>query len=161
MSTPRPTTLSDQPVSVRAKLAAAWTSLMFVYVYVDILNFFTPGVVRDILDGKVFEFDLSQTFSTASLALMSVPSLMVVVSMTLPARASRLANLSAAALFVPVTVFNLIGESWVLFYGLGIAVELVLLALIVRCAWTWPHGTTPATLSTDSGRGALAASRRL
>jgi hypothetical protein len=44
---------------------------------VDILNFFTPGVIEDILDGKVFEFDLSQTFSTMALILMAIPILML------------------------------------------------------------------------------------
>ena len=56
------TTLQDQPMPVRAKLAAAWTSFMFLYAYVDILNFYKPGTVADILDGRVFEFDISQTF---------------------------------------------------------------------------------------------------
>src|SRR4029453_3710413 len=28
-----PTTLEDQPIPVRAKLAAAWTSFMFLYAY--------------------------------------------------------------------------------------------------------------------------------
>ncbi|MBM7519125.1 DUF6326 family protein [Nocardioides nitrophenolicus] len=139
MSTPRSTALDDQPVSVRAKLAAAWTSFMFLYAYVDILNFYTPGVVDDILDGRVFEFDLSQTFSTSALALMAVPILMIALSTSLPARAARLANLVVAALYLPVTAFNLLGESWVLFYGLGIALELGLLALIARYAWTWPR----------------------
>ena len=131
------TALDDQPVSVRIKLAAAWTSVMFVYVYVDILNFFTPGTVSDILDGRVFEFDLSQTFSTAALALMAVPSCMVVLSTTMPARVCRLTNLLAAGLFVPITIFNLAGESWLLFYGLGVVIELAVLALILRLSWTW------------------------
>jgi hypothetical protein len=131
------TALDDPPVPVRVKLVAAWTSLMFLYAYVDILNFFTPGVVRDILDGRVFEFDLSQTFSTAALALMAVPSLMIVLSATLPARAARTTNLVVAALYVPVTAFNVAGESWLFFYGLGVVLELVVLALIVRCAWRW------------------------
>lgn len=141
---PTTTTLAEQPMPVRAKLAAAWTSLMFLYAYVDILNFFTPGVVGEILDGRVFEFALSQTFSTAALTLMAIPSLMVVLSMALPARVNRIVNLVAASLFVPVTVFNIVGESWFLFYGLGIVLELVLLALILRWAWTWPS-TAPAT----------------
>ena len=35
MRTRQPTTtLEDQPIPVRAKLAAAWTSVMFLYVYV-------------------------------------------------------------------------------------------------------------------------------
>ena len=140
MSTRQPTTaeLEDQRIPVRAKLAATWTSFMFLYAYVDILNFFTPGVVKDILDGKVFEFDLSQTFSTTALALVAIPIFMVVASMTLPARANRITNLVVASLYVPVTAFNAVGESWLYFYGLGIVLELTLLALIVRYAWTWP-----------------------
>ncbi|TXL61428.1 DUF6326 family protein [Aeromicrobium terrae] len=144
MSTRQPTTtLDDQPIPVRLKLAAAWTSFMFLYAYVDILNFFTPGVVEDILDGRVFEFDLSQTFSTAALALVAVPAFMVVLSVTLPARASRTTNLVVASLYVPVTVFNLAGADWLWFYGLGVALELVLLGLILRRAWTWPR-TAPS-----------------
>ncbi|WP_143055019.1 DUF6326 family protein [Nocardioides luteus] len=142
MSTSQTATLDDQPAPVRARLAAAWTSFMFLYAYVDILNFFTPGVVDDILDGKVFEFDLSQTFSTAALALVAIPALMIVLSMTLPARADRITNLVVASLYVPVTVFNLAGASWLYFYGLGVVLELALLALIVRYAWTWPRTTT-------------------
>jgi hypothetical protein len=62
MSTRRPLTpdaLDDRPIPVQAKLAAAWTSFMFLYAYVDILGFYTPGAIKDILDGKVYEFDLS------------------------------------------------------------------------------------------------------
>ena len=137
--TRRPSTLlDDQPMPVRVRLAAAWTSFMFLYAYVDILNFYTPGTVADILDGRVFEFDLSQTFSTSALALMAVPIFMIVLSTTLPARAARAANVVVAALYVPVTVFNLLGETWVAFYGLGVALELALLALVVRIAWRWP-----------------------
>ena len=150
MSTRQPTTaaLEDQPIPVRAKLAAAWTSFMFLYAYVDILNFFTPGVIEDILDGRVFEFDLSQTFSTTALTLVAIPALMVVLSMLLPARVNRITNLIVAALYVPVTAFNVVGGSWLFFYGLGVVLELILLAFIVRFAWTWPR-TAPSATSPD------------
>ncbi|MGW5919011.1 DUF6326 family protein [Nocardia fluminea] len=149
MRTRQPTTtLEDQPIPVRAKLAAAWTSFVFLYAYVDILNFFTPGTVEDILDGRVFEFDLSQTFSTTALTLMAIPIFMVVLSMTLPARVNRVANLIVASLYVPVTVFNVVGESWLYFYGLGIVLESILLVLILRYAWTWPR-TAPSATSPD------------
>ncbi|KNX39159.1 DUF6326 family protein [Luteipulveratus halotolerans] len=142
----RPTTaLDEQPVPVRAKLAAAWTAFMLLYAYVDILNFFTPGVVEDILDGTVFEFDLSQAFSVTALTLMAAPILMIVLVMTLPARVNRPANLVVAAAYVPVTAFNLAGESWLYFYGLGVVLELVVLALILRYAWTWPRTTQVAS----------------
>ena len=63
----------------------------------------------------------------------------ITLSTTLPAPAGRLANLVVATLYVPVTAFNLAGESWLAFYGLGVALELALLALVVRLAWTWPR----------------------
>ena len=149
MSTGQPsTTLEDQPIPVRAKLAATWTSFMFLYAYVDILNFYTPGTVADILDGRVFEFDLSQTFSTTALTLVAIPALMVVLSMLLPARVNRITNLIVAALYVPVTAFNVVGASWLFFYGLGVVLELILLALIVRYAWTWPRTAPSATMAT-------------
>lgn len=153
MRTPHPTTtLEDQPISVRAKLAAAWTSFMFLYAYVDILNFFTPGVIDDILDGRVFEFDLSQTFSTTALTLMAFPIFMVVLSTTLPSKVNRIANLVVASLYVPVTAFNVVGESWLYFYGLGVVLEVVLLALILRYAWTWPRTAPSATMATSPAR---------
>jgi hypothetical protein len=150
MSTRRPTTatLEDQRMPVKAKLAAAWTSFMFLYAYVDILGFYTPGTIEDILDNKVFEFDLSQTFSTTALTLVAIPIFMVVVSMTLPARMNRITNLVVAALYVPVTVFNVAGGFYLYFYGLGVVLELVLLALIVRYAWTWPRTAPSATMET-------------
>ena len=149
MSTRQPTTtLDDPPIPVRAKLAAAWTSFMFLYVYVDVLGFYTPGTVEDILDGRVFEFDLSQTFSTAALAMLSVPIFMIVLSMTLPARVNRTTNLVVASLYVPITVFNVAGGFYLYFYGLGVVLELLVLALIVRYAWTWPR---TGTVDDDGG----------
>jgi len=136
---------------VQAKLAAAWTSFMFLCAYVDIIAFFKPGVIVDILAGKVFEFDVSQTLLTTFLALMAIPIFMVVLSMTLPARANRTTNLIVASVQVPYTAFNVVGESWTYFYTgppfvLGLVLELILLAFILRSAWTWPRRTaSPAT----------------
>ncbi len=140
MTTDTPTTaLHDPPVPVRAKLAAAWTSFMFLYIYVDFFNLYKPGVLDDILNGVVWEFDISQTLLTAFLALIAIPSLMVMLSMTLPARVNRTANLVVASLYIPVSVFNAVGESWTYFYGLSIGLEVLLLAFILRSAWTWPR----------------------
>ena len=133
---------------------------MFLYAYVDILDFFTPGVVEDILDGKVFEFDLSQTFSVAALTLVAIPILMVVLSMTLPARANRITNLIVASVYVPVTAFNAVGGHWLYFYGLGIVLELILLALILRYAWTWPRTAPSATMATSPDRETVRAQQQ-
>ena len=46
---PSQSTLEDLRMPVQAKLAAAWTSFMFLYIYVDYLALYKPGVIDDIL----------------------------------------------------------------------------------------------------------------
>jgi Family of unknown function (DUF6326) len=145
-----PNLLDNPPIPVQAKLAAAWTSFMFLYVYVDILAFYKPGVVDDILVGVVWEFDITQTWAITALTLLAIPIFMVVLSMTLPARANRITNLIVASVQVPFAAFNAVGqvgEPWMYFYVLGVALEVIVLAFILRSAWTWPRRTaSPATL---------------
>ena len=138
------TALHDPPVQVRAKLAAAWTSFMFFYIYVDYFALYKPGVIDDILDGVVYEFQISQTLLTVFLAAIAVPSLMIVLSVILPARANRVINLVVASVYIPFSMFNAVGESWTYFYGLSIGLELLLLAFILRSAWTWPRTPAPS-----------------
>ena len=149
--------LLDQGVPVQAKLAAAWTSFVFLYVYVDILAFYKPGVVDDILIGVVWEFDITPTWAITALTLLAIPILMVVLSMTLPARANRIANLIVASIQVPFAAFNAMGEvgkPWMYFYLLGVALEVLILAFILRSAWTWPRrAVSPAATATATASG--------
>jgi hypothetical protein len=133
--------LEPQPASVRAKLAAAWTSFMFLYVYVDHLQLYKPGAIDDILVGVVHAFDIGPTFVALSLTLVAIPILMILLTTTLPARVNRATNLAGAALYIPVSMYNAAGESWTYayFYGLSIGLEVLLLAFILRSAWTWPR----------------------
>jgi hypothetical protein len=147
---PTRSALEDLRMPVQAKLAAAWTSFMFLYIYVDYFTLYKPGVIHDMLVGSVWEFDISQVFVVVGLSLMAVPILMVFLSMTLPARANRLMNLIVAPIYVVVSAFNALGESWTYFYGLSIGLEVLLLAFILRSAWTWPRRTaSPATMATS------------
>lgn len=132
--------LEHEPASVRTKLAAAWTTFMFLYIYVDYLHLYRPGAIDDILVGVVHEFDTGPTFVALSLTLVAVPILMILLSTALPARVSRAVNLVVATLYIPVSIYNAAGEPWAYsyFYGLSIGLEVLLLAFILRSAWTWP-----------------------
>jgi hypothetical protein len=145
------TVLEDRQIPVQAKLAAAWTSFMFLCIYVDYFTLYKPGVIDDIRAGTIWEFDISQTVLTIFLTLIAIPSLMVMLSMTLPARANRPMNLIVAPIYVVVSAFNAFGESWAHYY-LAIGLEVIVLALIVRYAWTWPRRTaSPAPLAASLG----------
>ena len=136
-----PRTLENPPIPVQAKLAAAWTSFMFLYIYVDYYHLYKSGILDDIQAGIVFEFDISPMLLTGFLALIAIPALMVVLSMALPARVNRTTNLIVASLYIPVSVFNAAGESldWASFYALSIGIEVLLLVFILRTAGTWPR----------------------
>ncbi|GLL07526.1 DUF6326 family protein [Dactylosporangium matsuzakiense] len=140
--TTTPKVLDNPPVPVQAKLAATWASFMFLYIYVDYFHLYKPGAIDDLRAGVVFEFNISPTLLTMMLASVAIPAVMVMLSMTLPARANRNANLVVALLLIPYSAFNAVGASWAWasFYGLSIGLEVLLLAFILRSAWTWSRG---------------------
>ena len=136
--------LEDPQIPVQARLAAAWTGLMFLVIYIDYFHLYQPGEIDEIRGGVIFEFDISGTLMSIFFAIIAIPALMVMLSMTLPARVNRATNLVVASLYIPVMVFNAAGASWdwAFYYGLTIGVEVLILAFILRSAWTWPR--TPA-----------------
>jgi hypothetical protein len=146
--------LDNPPIPVRAKLATAWTSFMFLYIYVDFFNLYKPGVVDGILNGLVWRFEVTSTLLTIMLASVAIPALMVMLSMTLPARVNRATNLVVASLYIPYSVFNAAGASWdwAFFYGLSIGIEVLLLAFILRSAWSWPRTHSGAADATTADR---------
>lgn len=143
--------LEDIDVNVKLKLAALWTSFMFLYVYVDLLGFFKPPVIEDILAGQVFTFQITPGFILFALVSVTIPNLMIFLSLVLPARVNRWTNIVVGILYIPYSLFNLAGnighlfnlsfgfeESWPHYY-FGAGVEVVLLALVLWYAWKWPR----------------------
>ena len=135
--------LEDIKVNLKVKIAAMWTSFMFLYVYVDFFGLYMPKKIDDILQGKVFEFDITQEFLLIVLVLVAIPTLMIFLSVALPAKVNRWTNIIVATLLIPYMLFNLVGEAWphMIF---GAAVEVILLLLIIRYAWQWPRTQTKA-----------------
>ena len=131
------TILDDVKINVKIKLSVLWATVMFIYIYVDIFGFFEPGSLESILDGKVWVMDITQTWALTGLLLMTIPSLMVFLSLAMNAKANRWTNIIVAALYILVAIGNPIGESWAYIY-FGSIVEVVLLSLIVWYAWKWP-----------------------
>lgn len=133
--------LAEFTVNVRLKLAGLWTSLMFLYIYVDYFHLYMPGSLTDLSAGKVFTFQISQTFLLVTMVSMTIPALMIYASIALPTKVNRITNIIVATLFIPYTLFNLAGEAWVHMY-FAAGVEVMLLLLIIRYASKWPRVET-------------------
>lgn len=132
------TSFEDIKVNVKLKLAALWTSLMFLIIYIDYFHLYMPGMMESIRTGKVFEFNITQGFLIGALIVVTIPALMIFLSVALPAKVNRKANIIAAAVNIPLMIFNLAGMAWI-HMVLGAAIEVALLLLVLRYAWKWPR----------------------
>ena len=130
--------LEDIKVSLKMKLATLWASFILLYIYVDYFSLYMPSNIENILKEKVFVFDITQGFLLAALVSVTIPALMIFLSVTLPAKVNRWANIIIAAVYIPFTLFNLSGTTW-MHMVFGAVVEVVLLCLIIRYAWKWPR----------------------
>jgi hypothetical protein len=148
---PSRSALEVLPMPVQAKLAAAWTSLMFFVIYIDYFHLYKPGAIDQIRGGEIHGFEISGPLLTIFVVVIGIPALMIVLSMTLPARLNRVTNLVVASLQIPLMMLNAVGEAWewAAFYGLSIGIEVLILAFILRSAWTWPRGTASPATSPD------------
>ncbi|NOJ61746.1 DUF6326 family protein [Arthrobacter sp. 260] len=150
IQTKTPNLLDNLPIPVRAKLSAAWTSLMFFVIYVDYFHLYQPGAIDQIRGGVIYEFDISGPLLTIFVVVIGIPALMILLSMTLSARVNRSTNLVVASLYIPIMVFNAASTDWewASFYALSIGIEVLILVFVLRSAWTWPRTAPSATMQT-------------
>ncbi len=132
-------------VNVRIKISALWTSMLFVFAYVDLFSLYRPDFRADLEAGEIGGFTINQSFLLGTTAYVVIPSLMVFLALVLRPRTGRIANIALGILYALTIVAGAISE-WN-YYILGSAVEIALLAAIIYYAWTWPK-ETPATSTT-------------
>ncbi|MDH4140899.1 MAG: DUF6326 family protein [Coriobacteriia bacterium] len=146
----------DRKVNVKVKLALLWVALMFLYIYNDVFSFFQPGHVAELVEGQLGGVEFTQTVLAAAAALMALPSIMVLLSLTLRARPNRLVNIIVGIFHVAVLVgTQFVGESGVwLYWRFYEVLEALFLVLIIWTAWTWPAvesvGQEPASRPTTT-----------
>ena len=121
----------------RIIISALWVSVMFLYVYGDLKTFYKPGLIEGILAGKAGEIKITQGFLLGSSILMTIPALMVVLSLTVSYPVIRWANIILGIFYSGVMVATMLMKgTWAYYIFFGI-VEVVLTATIVWYAWNW------------------------
>ncbi len=116
---------------VRIILSGLWVALMLTYLLGDVLRVFAG----DITPGKVAGQQITQGMWLGISAIMLIPIVMVVLSLTLKHPAIRWVSVVVAIFFV---VFNLVGlpypsafDNFLIIFGF------LFNGLIVWYAWTW------------------------
>jgi hypothetical protein len=136
-------------VNVRIKISALWTSMLFVFAYVDIFSLYRPDFRADVEAGEIGGYTVNQSFLLGTTVYVVIPSLMVFFALVMRPRVNRIANIALSIMYALTIIAGAIGE-WN-YYILGSAIEVALLAAVVYYAWTWPKETPPAS---TTGRAA-------
>ena len=132
--------LEDAKVNVKVKLSALWVTLMFLYTYADILGFYAPGNLEELMSGEIAGIQMTQGTLLGSAILMTIPSFMVFLSLILKAKADRLVNIIVGIIYMVVLVSTFFTGRNPAYYLLFAIVKALLLVLIIRFAWKWPKG---------------------
>ena len=124
---------------VKIKLAGLWVAAMFCYLYADVLAFFVPGHLAEILTGEIGGIPIDDFFLLASAGIMIPPIVMIFLSLVLKEKTNRRLNTIVGIVYtligVCMAVMAVIPFSpGYLVYGI---VESTLTALIIWNAWTW------------------------
>ena len=130
--------LEDRKPPVRMVLAALWASTMFCYLYCDYFELYTPGKLQGMLEGRMGSGTVSEGVLAGVSLMMAIPSLLVALSLLLPAGLCRWTNLVFGAAFTVLMAWLALQDHWLFYRGFA-ALEAALTATVVVQAWRWPR----------------------
>ncbi len=130
-STPMPA------IDVRLQISALWITVLMIFAYVDLFSLYRPDVRTGLDAGKVHIFDVAEGFLFFTTLYVTIPALMIFLSLVLSQRWNRIANFTLAGLYAVTIVGSAVGEWW--YYMFGSGVEVVLLLIIMQRSWVWPR----------------------
>lgn len=128
--------LEDQPVPIRLKLAALWTSLMSCYIYGDYFGLYVPGKLRGVLNGDGPIGPTTQGTLVGASMLLAVPALMIALSLLLPSRVCRIVTIILGSFYMLVMAATMT-DAWWFYKAMGV-IEIAISVATVVLAWRWP-----------------------
>ena len=121
---------------LRIKLAALWAALMSCYIYGDYFELFQPGQLTKMISGHTDIGLVSQGVLLVFAVLLSMPALMIFLSLVLPRTVCRWVSILLALFQVLFNSFAMQG-SW-LFYRYMMVVDILVSLTIIWYAARWP-----------------------
>jgi hypothetical protein len=130
--------LENVRIDGKIKLSALWVTLMLLYIYADILGFYTPGTIEQVMSGDVGGIQITAGFLVFMAVWMAIPSVMVFLSLTLKAAANRWVNIITGTISMVVLGATFFAGELSVRYAFQAVVEGVLMIWIIWQAWKWP-----------------------
>lgn len=133
----RKVNLTNPHITIRHKLAGLWIAAMFCYIYADILAFYDAYLVGEIIKGNMGPWPITQELKFGIGVFMSVPAIMVYVSLAVSPKICRIANVLAAILFTIVSIATTVMSVYFYYIYFGI-LEIAITTYVIWMAWRWP-----------------------
>jgi hypothetical protein len=126
-------------LDVRIILSALWVALMFIFQQGDMLRIYsgdyTPG---DVLWGKVMSSEMMWLVSAIT---MTIPVVMIILSLTLKYPVNRWANIIVGIFWLLYNLMGLLGKQYPSAYdNFLLIVAIVVNVLTIWYAWRWVQG---------------------
>ena len=121
-------------MDIKALLSTLWIFVLFNMIFRDLHEFGRPGFLEEIMTGIVNGVQITEELLLLGGIMAEVPISMVLLSRVLKYRVNRWANIIAGAITMAFVINNGVKDLDDIFFA---AIEIVALALIVWCAWTW------------------------
>ena len=133
-----PQTEAVRRVSRRTVVASTWLFAVLCYLYCDVLGFYDPQDLREILAGRAGDIEITDTFLLGAAVLMTIPISMVLISRIAPHAFARWATVSAAAVMTVVQAGSLfVGSGVTPAYAYFSVIEIATTAFLVVYALRW------------------------
>ena len=132
-------TLQNEKINVKIILSALWVAVMFIYVYADIKTLFQPEIPEQIISGIVGGMTINHSFLFEAAILMSIPTIMIILSLTLKPSINRWVNIIVSFLHIILIIITRFvpGKIWY-YYIYYQSIEAIFHFLIIWYAWRWP-----------------------
>jgi len=133
--------LIDYKINVKIKLAALWTSLMFLYVYADYFELKTPGAIENAMNLKTPVGATTPGLLIVFSVVLMIPSMMIFLSIFLKPQVNKWVNIIIALFYAAISILIIvtgIGDKWKMFFVFYNVVEVFIFIIIIWQAWSWP-----------------------
>ena len=129
--------LLDFEINIKIKLSALWGSVMSCYIYCDYFQLYVPGKLDDMINGVTKFGAGDQNVLLGLSSILLVTSLMICLSILLPATINRVINIVVGLIMTVFLGLLAYKVGWY-FYKMYAIVEAILTLSIAWQAWNWP-----------------------
>jgi hypothetical protein len=125
---------------MKARLSVLWIFAILNYLYADVLGLHDAAVIEVVLSGSVGGIEFTPGFMLGAALLMETAMVMVPLSLLLPYRANRWANIIVGVIHTTAVFSSMfVGTAPELYYLFFGTIEITTTLLIIWFAWRWPN----------------------